>query len=1034
VVKNLGDGILAMFDSASDAVSAAVAVQQAAYAHARAHPDQPLDIRIGLSGGDVTVEDGDCFGTPVIEASRLCAAATGGQILAAELVRLLARGRGGHVFTAGGERELKGLPEPVPVAIVGWEPPELTTAAVPFPSRLSPTTALPFAGRGPQLESLVHAWKEAATGERRVVLISGEPGIGKTRLAAEAARVAHDQGATVLYGRCDEDMGVPFQPFVEALEQVVANGPVLDALGRHGGELVRLVPELEQAVAGLAPALRSDPETERYRLFDAVAAWLAAASHPAGLVLVLDDLHWAEKPTLLLLRHLIRSPEPMRLLVLGTYRDTDLDRAHPLGEVLADLRREPSVARLALTGLDVEGIVALLASASGERMDVRATDLAQLLWAETEGNPFFVQEVLRSLVESGRLVQRDGVWTTDLEITELGIPEGVREVVGRRLSRLSEAANQVLAAASVIGALVDVELLTAVAGHPEDAVLDALDEAAAASLLRESSSGVYEFTHALVRTTLYDELSATRRARRHRQVAEALEARGDDDPVALAHHFGRSGAVDERAVDYAARAGARAIELLAFDQAVAFYAQGLEAADDIEADDARRLELLIGLGTAQRFAGSADYRRTLLDAAALARTLGDADAMARAAFAHNRGFWSLTGVNDAEYVAVIEQALAAVGPEDSVVRARLLALLAVELTWEDRTGRRFEMADEAVAMARRVGDDACLLDVRMARVLSCWIPENVPALVADQPDLLALAVANGDPQSQFYVNIWASIHLREVGEMARANEALDEAERLLAQVDLPTNRWVLAIQRCSGVCITGSGDELEAAALHALELGQAADQPDALLWFAPQLFVARLSTGRIAEVLPLIRQQLEENPGLPTWRTALCLSLTEAGELDEAAELLTDLLAVDDPLPHDFVWLYGHCNIGIAASAVGTPEQAARQYERLAPYAGRFPSIGLAVHWSVDHVLATLAARAGWADRAEGHFADAVRLHEAVGARCGLARARVDWARFLLDQGEPERARELLVQALDLATEMGMTAVTARATALLGHG
>ena len=350
------------------------------------------------------------------------------------------------------------------------------------------------------------------------------------------------------------------QPFVEALEALLlARDPILAVLGRHAGEMARLVPALPQQMPTLDPPLKSDPETERYRLFDAVAAWLAALSTQTPVLLVLDDLHWAEKPTLLLLRHVVRSPEPMRLLVVGTYRDTDLDRSHPLGEVLADLRRVALSSAPALGGLDVAGITELMANAAGDRMDLRIVELAQVLWSETEGNPFFVQEILLSLVESGRLVQRDGVWTTDLEIAELGIPEGVREVVGRRLSRLSEAANTVLSIASVVGQAMDVDVLVAVSALPEDAVIDALDEASSAALLRESASGTYEFTHALVRSTLYDELSATRRTRRHRQIGEFLEAHGGD-AASLAYHFRRSGSSDLRALDYASAAAERALE------------------------------------------------------------------------------------------------------------------------------------------------------------------------------------------------------------------------------------------------------------------------------------------------------------------------------------------------------------------------------------------------------------------------------------------------------------------------------------------
>ena len=312
---------------------------------------------------------------------------------------------------------------------------------------------------------------------------------------------------------------------------------------------------------------------------------------------------------MLLLRHLIRAPEAVRLLVIGTYRDTDLDRSHPLSEILADLRREPVVSRLALSGLDVAGLGELLARSADERMDLRAEELAQVLWDETEGNPFFVQEVLRSLVESGRLVQRDGVWTTDLEIAELGIPEGIRDVVGRRLSRLSEEANAALTLASVIGAVIDVDVLVAVSGSDEDHVLDALDEATAASLLKETASGAYEFTHALVRSTLYEELSATRRGRRHRQVAEAMERQGNREASSLAYHFRRAATPDVRAVDYAEAAGEQALERLAFDQAVDFFGQALESAEDVEAPARRRCALMIREGTAQRLAAIPAYRR-----------------------------------------------------------------------------------------------------------------------------------------------------------------------------------------------------------------------------------------------------------------------------------------------------------------------------------------------------------------------------------------------------------------------------------------
>jgi pimeloyl-ACP methyl ester carboxylesterase len=361
-----------------------------------------------------------------------------------------------------------------------------------------------------------------------LLLLAGDAGIGKTRLAAEFALAAHAEGATVLFGRTDEESGLAYQPLVEALRHYVAACPLaeLEAQARAtGAELLRLVPELAQRLPDLSAPPPAEPDSERYRLFDAFAALLAEASRACPVVLVLDDLHWADRATLLLLKHIVRSPEPSPLLILGTYRETELVRSHPLSEALADLRRDRAFQRTSLKGLGQGDVGALIATWFGReapRAFVRAVH------EQTEGNPFFVEEVLRHLAETGAIYRREGRWITDLTIAGMGIPESVKEVIGQRLSRLSEDCNSVLTVASVIGREFGVEALERASDLSGDRVVELLEEAVAAHVVVEVPQvvGRYSFSHALIHEALYDELTTTRRVRLHGQTLQYADSNG----------------------------------------------------------------------------------------------------------------------------------------------------------------------------------------------------------------------------------------------------------------------------------------------------------------------------------------------------------------------------------------------------------------------------------------------------------------------------------------------------------------------------
>jgi class 3 adenylate cyclase len=1059
VVKGLGDGIMATFAGASDAVAAAIAMQQALERHNRsANAPGPLEIRVGLSAGDVTFEEADCFGMPVIEGSRLCAAAHGGQILASEIVRWLAGSGGGHRFIPVGGLELKGLPEAVPACEVAWDP--LPLAAVPLPA-LPTDVGRIFVGRGREVELLAHLWKEAAADELRLVLIGGEPGVGKTRLAAELAGRAQAEGATVLAGRCDEDLGVPYQPFVEALRHFVTHTPAAELparLGRHAGDLVRLVPELSEKVPGLPPVLRFDPETERYRLFDAVAAWLAAASVEQPVLLLLDDLQWAAKPTLLLLRHVSRSPESSRLLIVGTYRDTELAHDHPLTELLPDLRRQRGVERLSLAGLDQAGVAAYLEEAAGHQLGEEDLALARAVHSETEGNPFFVREVLRHLTETGGVERREGRWSTRLPVEELGIPEGVREVVGRRLSRLSAPANRALVVGAVAGAEFELRVLRAASGLDEEALVSSLEEAIGARLVAEVAGAAarYRFAHALVRSTIYDGLSAARRVALHRQVAEAIEtvhaARLDDHLPALAHHYGRASApADEtaKAVEYTTRAGDRALAQLAHDEAVAYYRQALELLDVTQgpANEARRAEVLISLGEAQRRAGDPAHRETLLQAARQARAQGDAQALSRAALANTRGgMFSVIFRVDAERVAVLDDALAAIGPADSTLRARLLATLGQEIMWTPDRARRVALSDEALAMARRLGDPATLAEVLVARFYTIAAPSTSEERWANTGELLALAERLGDAATRsraLALRFRVAMERADVGE---ADRCLEANERLAAELHQPTLRWFVTLQRAGRTLTAGELVEGERLVFEAAKAGRAAGQPDAEALFFWQLVLLRFEQDRLGELVDPLAQNtgdyvrlgdlLEHGGALPGYRVMVSLAHWEAARPDEARTGFEALAGADfTDLPIDTLWLRTITLCAELCVELGDVVRAAVLYDMLAPYALLLPTFSLGTGAAcVSHHLGRLATTLGRFDDADGRFAAAAAIHDRIAAPIWLARTRLEWARMLLTRrhpGDAERAQELLRQALATARELGLAKVERDAVALL---
>jgi class 3 adenylate cyclase len=1066
VVKSTGDGLMAVFDAASDALSAAIAIQQQTEVRNRAVPaSEHLLLRVGLSAGDVHYVANDCHGTPVVEAARLEGAAETGAIYVSDLVRLLAGTRGGHRFLPVGTLELKGLAVPLVTYRVPWDPlPDGSAAAVAppapgaatlvdapaesgrlaLPGRLAVRPGSGVIGYESELRSMTDAVRRTVAGAgREVLLLSGEAGLGKSTVAAEVARAAYAEGCCVLFGHSEEDLSTPYQLFAEALTPWVnqaSDAEIRAHVETYGPELVRLAPALAGRMPHLPPSRATDTDTERFLLFAAVVGLVTSLTAHQPVMLVVEDLQWADKASLLLLAHLVAADLAPNVLVLGTFRDSELHHADTLKATLGVLYRQPGVRGIELGGLDDAGVVALLEAIAGYELNDDEIELAHAVHRETDGNPFFVTQVLIHLVESGELYQDEtGRWVSADSLDRLTLPDSVREVIGGRVVRLGPSAGRLLSTAAVIGRDFELTLLAAAASMSDDDVLDLLDAAAGAALVRESADTPeqYSFAHALIQHTLYEDLGPTRRARAHRHVAEALEDLCGGKPGArvgeLARHWTLATTpVDlTKAIEYSRQAGDAALRALAPSDALRYYEHAREMFEQSDTDDlVLGVDLAIGLGTAQRQVGDPAFRDTLLDVAQQAIALDDTPRLVAAALATHRGLFSNFGAIDEELVAIFEACLSRLHADDPR-RALVLAAYCQELVVGTSLERRQELATEAFAIAEACGDDEVRVRVMTNTAYALIAPPTLAVQLQRTAEGRRRAERLGDPVLEFFACNWRRGACAQVGNRPEMDSCTERMAKLAAQIDQPLLSWVHEFSLAWLAIIRGDTDEAERLATAALTIGTDSGQPDAEFIFGGQYMMVQHQRGTLDQLSPLIEDMAAGAPATAVVLSgALAVADVEAGRVDDARKRLEMFADRNFELEMNPVWVTGMSFFAEAAIELGDPSFCAPIYERLRPWSDQWTDNGATAACPIAHYLGGCAAVLERYDDADDWFAQSARMCDSVGAKYFRAQTDLLWGRMHAarrGQGDAPIAHELLERAQSCAVMQGYGSVQRRA-------
>jgi DNA-binding SARP family transcriptional activator/tetratricopeptide (TPR) repeat protein len=894
-----------------------------------------------------------------------------------------------------------------------------------------PPPAEGFVGREQELDELSTALDGAFAGRMSLILIAGEPGIGKSRLADQASALGEARGARILWGRCWEVGGAPaYWPWVQALRTFIRDEEkelARSALEAYAPDIAQMLPELNELFADLPPAPSLDPEGARFRLFDSTASFLRDAAATQPIVLILDDMHAADKPSLLLLQFFARSLREARVVLVAAYRDTE-PRTDELSEAVAEVRREPITRAVRLGGLNVDEVARVIELTAET---APSDELANAIHRETEGNPLFVGELVRLLASEGRL--EDAVTRTGT----LSIPQGVREVIERRLGRLSDDCKQLLSVASVLGREFRVDTLARISDRPTEEALDLLEEALAARVVGDlpRERGGLRFSHALVRDSLYGDLAATERLRLHKRALEALEELYGPDPgphlTELAYHAFEAAAAGEpdRAIDYATRAGDQAVSVLAYEEAARLYEMALAGLGaGLASNEERRCDLLLALGDAQARGGDMPAaRETFVRAADVARKLHAPERLARAALGYGgRWIWFRAG-KDHRLIELLEGALQALPPGDSELRAVLLARLAGALRDHPVPERRAALTQESLAIARRLDDPRTLAHAVGGSYSALSWPHDTDALLALGRELVRLSVEIGDKEQAFFGHFHAMGALVIQGDIRGARREFQATAAVAQELRQPAQLWVAWIVEAMLDIFAGRLDRAESVLQRAVEVGSAAEGSEATYFYVVVLqgWALRREQGRLAEVEAQLAAYVEDYPAVFIHRCALASLHAELGNEPKARQELDRLAA------HDFAelhvgteWFFGAACLAWVCRLLGDEDRAAVLYEAMLPY-GKYnvfahPEATLGSAWRPLGLLASAMSR--W-EEAESHFEQALQMNARMDSPLWVAHTQHEYAAMLGERGGPgdrERRRELLSEAARAYRRLGL--------------